>query len=93
MGIANVKLDITADDGSYIDLSTDTSDGQDSGQAYQQAIANLSQYVVVGQNVAPNTEGTLTMMKDANGNEYDNLVDTQSIESVGLTVHKLDSAS
>ncbi len=93
VGIGNVKLDITADDGSYIDLSTDTSDGQDSGQAYQQAIANLSQYVVVGQNVAPNTEGTLTMVKDADGNEYDNLVDTQSIESVGLTVHKLDSAS
>ncbi len=93
VGISNVKLDITADDGSYIDLSTDTGDGQDSDQAYQQAIANLSQYVVVGQNVAPNTEGTLTMMKDADGNEYDNLVDTQSIESVGLTVHKLDSAS
>lgn len=51
----------------------------------------MSQYIVVGQNVAPNTEGTLTMLKDSDGNEYDSLVDTQSIESVGLTVHKLES--
>lgn len=49
----------------------------------------LSQYVVTAQSVAPNTQVTATYLTDSNGNEYSNLIDTQSVESIALTVTKI----
>lgn len=70
-GAACIKLVIIADDGSYIDPEdTDT----------------LKNYVVTSQNVAPNTELKLTLETDGNGEEYDNLVETQTIEEIELNV-------
>lgn len=70
----NVKLNLIADDGSFIDPEDKES---------------LSQYVVTGQDVAPNTEMLLTYSVDQDGNEYDNLIENQSIESIALTVSKI----
>ena len=70
-GAACIKLVIIADDGSYIDPEdTDT----------------LKNYVVTSQNVAPNTELKLTLETDGDGEEYDNLVETQTIEEIELNV-------
>lgn len=71
-----IKLVIVADDGSYVDPE-DT-----------EAIKN---YVVTGQSIAPNTELKLTFDKDSDGVEYDNLVESQNIEEIELTVKRLTS--
>lgn len=73
-GQGYVKFDITADDGSYVDVEDNES---------------LSQYVVTDQSVAPNTEITMSFATDEEGEEYENLVNSQSIESIGLTVTKV----
>lgn len=73
-GQGYIRFDITTDDGSYIDVADPEA---------------LKQYVVTGQSVEPNTEITMTFMTDENGEEYDNLVDTQSIESINLTVTRI----
>lgn len=70
-GDAVVKLVIVSDDGSYIDPE-DT-----------EALKN---YVVTAQNISPNTELNLVYVTDSNGDEYDNLVSSQNIEEVELTV-------
>lgn len=70
-GDATIELALVAEDGSFVDVSDETI---------------LEQYVVTSQNVAPNTEMKLTYATDSNGNEYSNLVDSQSFESVTLTV-------
>ena len=62
-------------DGTYIDIEDDSI---------------LSQYVVVGQNIAPNTEMKLTYKKDSKGKEYSNLIDFQTVDSIDLLVTKLD---
>lgn len=49
----------------------------------------LRNYVVVSQNIAPNTELKLTFEKDSDGVEYGSLVDTQNIEEIELYVTKL----
>ena len=75
-GQGYVKFDIVPDDGSYIDPE-DT--------------AALSQYVVTSQSVEPNTAIQMTFMTDSEGKEYDNLVQTQSLESITLAVSKVPS--
>ena len=75
-GNAYVHLAVYADDGSYVDIH-DNSD--------------LKNYVVVAQNVAPNTELKMVYSVDSKGNEYDNLVDTQNIEEIELAVTKVNS--
>ena len=42
----------------------------------------LKQYVITGQDIAPNTELKLTFMTDSNGEEYSNLVGEQSYETI-----------
>ncbi len=49
----------------------------------------LRNYVVVSQNIAPNTELRLTFEKDSDGVEYGSLIDTQNIEEIELYVTKL----
>lgn len=72
---ARVELCIVATDGTYIDI-------EDADL--------LQQYVVVAQNIAPNTEINLVHLKDSNGNEYSNLIDFQSVELIDLLVTRLD---
>ena len=64
----------TSVDGTYID-ATD--------------LETLRQYVVVSQDVVPNTQITYTYTKYSNGRESD-LVDYQNITEINLTVRKLD---
>lgn len=73
-----IELVIVADDGSFIDPE-DT-----------EALKN---YVVTGQSIAPNTELKLTFDKDSDGVEYDNLVESQNIEEIELTVKRLSTDS
>lgn len=70
-GDATVLLNLVADDGSYIDVQDETI---------------LQQYMVTGQNVAPNSEMKLTYDVDSNGKEYSNLIDTQTYDAITLTV-------
>lgn len=75
-GAAIVKLIFVTEDGSYVDYETaDT----------------LKGYVVTGQNISPNSEMKLTFEKDSEGEEYDNLVDSQSYEEIVLSVAKVGS--
>ena len=70
-GNVNVLLNLVAEDGSYIDVQDETI---------------LQQYVVTGQNVAPNSEMKMTYGVDSDGNEYSSLVDTQTYDAITLTV-------
>lgn len=73
-----VKLVIVADDGSYVD---------------PEDAESLKSYVVTGQSIAPNTELKLIFDKDSDGVEYDNLVESQNIEEIELTVKRLTSST
>ncbi len=74
-GDASVKFIFVADDGAYLD---------------PQDYDLLKQYVVTRQDVLPNSQMKLTYMKDSKGNEYSNLVDTQTYQSITLYVHRLN---
>lgn len=75
-GAGFIQFDITAEDGSFVDVGDEEA---------------LKTYVVTAQGVAPNTPITMTFSTDSNGVEYSNLVDTQSIENITLTVAALDA--
>lgn len=70
-GNGYVQFDITAEDGSYVDVTDE---------------AALQGYVVTAQSVEPNTPITMTYSTDSSGKEYSNLVSAQSIENIALTV-------
>ena len=74
-GAGNVQLVFNADDGSYLD-ATDNK--------------QMCQYVVTAQDVKPNTELKLVYSTDENGKEYDNLIESQSVSTIYLTVQKLE---
>ena len=46
----------------------------------------LKNYVVTSQSIDPNSELKMTYSVDSEGNEYDNLIDTQNIEEIELYV-------
>ena len=73
-GPTYIKIDIVSEDGAYVDPSDSSS---------------LESYVVVSQNVAPNSELKLVYSTDSNGEEYSNVVSSKSIDSVALTVKKI----
>lgn len=73
-GRGDVKIIFTSVDGTYID-ATD--------------LETLRQYVVVSQDVVPNTQIKYTYTKYSSGSESD-LVDYQNITEINLTVQKLD---
>ena len=77
-GSAYIHLVVCADDGSFVDIHDDSA---------------LKNYVVTGQSVAPNTELKMTYSLDSDGNEYDNLIDTQNIEEIELYVTHMNSYS
>ena len=70
-GPGYAKCVIIPEDGSYIDPEDKET---------------LKKYVVTSQNIAPNTELNLTLQKDSDGNEYDNLVEYQNIAEIELNV-------
>ena len=75
-GSAYVHLAVYAEDGSYVDI---------------QDPDTLKNYVVTRQSIAPNNELKMVYSKDSNGNEYDNLIDTQNIEEIELYVVLVNS--
>lgn len=72
---ARIELCIVTEDGTYIDI-------EDSDL--------LQQYVIIGQNIAPNTEVKIVYQKDSKGKENDNLVDFCSIGVIDLHVRRID---
>lgn len=74
-GQGYIRFDITADDGSYVDVEDE---------------ASLRGYVVTGQSVEPNSPIAFEYMIDSTtGEEYSNLVQSQSVESINLTVTRI----
>lgn len=69
-----IKFDIVSEDGTYVDPADSSA---------------LASYVVISQNVAPNSELKLIYSTDSNGEEYSNLVSSKSIDSIALTVKKI----
>ncbi len=76
-GESHVKIVFLSSDGTYVDIDD------------KKALQN---YVVATQNTPPNTPVLLTFMTDSDGNEYDNLVQSQSIDEIVLGVKKVDSS-
>ena len=74
-GQANIKINFVADDGAYLDPEN---------------VDLLKQYVVTAQDISPNSEMKLIYRKDSKGQEYSNLIDNQTYQSITLYVHKLD---
>ena len=70
-GAGRLKINYVTPQGTYIDLENKD---------------DLKNYVVVAQNIAPNTEIKYEFQKDSHGNEYNNLVGFQSIEEIDLAV-------
>lgn len=73
-GPGHVQLVLVANDGSYVDIEDEE---------------QIKSYVVVRQDVAPNTPLRFTMRKDSKGHEYDNLVDTQTVRKITLYLEKV----
>ncbi|MGN0636656.1 MAG: DUF6591 domain-containing protein [Acutalibacteraceae bacterium] len=76
-GEGQMELVFVSTDGHYVDVGNEDA---------------LKEYVVIKQNLAPNTELKLTFDKDSDGNEYDSLVASQSFEEIVLYVKKVGSA-
>lgn len=76
-GEALLKLIFVSSDGNFVDITSDES---------------LKEWVVIGQDIEPNTELKLVFQKDSNGEEYSNLIDSQTYEEIVLTVKKVGSS-
>ena len=74
-GAAVVKLVFVSKDGSYVNFKEDDI---------------LKEYVVTGQNISPNSEMKLVFEKNDNGEEYNNLVASQTYEEIVLSVRKIE---
>lgn len=72
-GKSNVKMIVNANDGSYIEMNEEM----------------LPKYMVVKQSPEPNTEMKLEYTKKSDGEEYDNLIDWQSLEEIELFVEEI----
>ena len=72
-----VTFSLIPDDGAAIDLDDANS---------------IARYKVTGQDVAPNSAITFEFLKDSDGNEYSNLVDHQSIQTISLYLTPVDAA-
>lgn len=74
-GAGRLKIVLVTKDGTYVDI-----DNEDM----------LKEYVVIGQNLSPNTELKYTFETDSEGEEYDNLIANQNYETIDLLVARLD---
>lgn len=77
-GAGYIRFVITSDDGTFID---------------PQDTELLKNYVIIGQDIAPNTELNFTFETDSNGKEYETLVSSQSIEEIELMVMRIQNDS
>ena len=77
-GAGYIKFVIVSDDGAFIDPE-DTE--------------LLKSYVITGQSIAPNTELKFVFATDSEGIEYENLVSSQNIEEIELTVKPIDKGN
>ena len=75
-GAGYIRFVITSDDGTFID---------------PQDTELLKNYVITGQSVAPNTDLNYFFSTDSEGNEYENLVESQNVEEIELTVKPVGS--
>lgn len=71
-----VKFVIVTDDGSFVDVSDEEA---------------LEKYIVIDQNIEPNTEFKLEYSQDETGVEYSNLVSSQNINEIELYVSSIDN--
>lgn len=71
-----VKFVIVTDDGSFVDVSDEEA---------------LKKYIVIDQNIEPNTEFKLEYSQDETGVEYSNLVSSQNINEIELYVSSIDN--
>ena len=76
-GDGELRITFKCDDGSYVD--TNNKD-------------KLKRYLVVEQNVAPNTELKIEYETDSDGEEYSSLIQNQNYEVITLNVIKLDDS-
>ncbi len=74
-GAGYLEFTFVTEDGMYLDIEDEK---------------QLQQYIVTGQNIAPNTEMKLVFEKDSNGKEYSRLIEFQSVSLIDLTVRRLD---
>lgn len=74
-GAGYLEFIFVTEDGMYIDIEDESL---------------LQQYIVTGQNLAPNTEMKYIFRTDSKGNEYSNLIDFQSQRLIDLTVRRID---
>lgn len=74
-GAGYLQLVLVTKDGTYVDINNEDM---------------LKKYVVIGQNLSPNTELKYTFMTDSEGKEYDNLVSDQNYDSIDLLIARLD---
>ena len=73
-GSGVLKLNLAADDGSYVDFTDESV---------------LKQYVITGQSIEPNTEIKFEYETDGDGVEYSNLVRSQTYDSITLSVRSI----
>ncbi len=73
-GRTEVRLSFASEDGTYIDPNN---------------LEILRQYIVVDQDVAPNTVLNVQFQTNSKGEEYDNLIQSQNYEVITLTVRRL----
>lgn len=76
-GAGYLELIFVNRDGSYIDISNED---------------ELKKYMVIAQNIKPNTEMKYVFQKDGAGEEYDNLIDSQTIEQIVLAVKEVGTS-
>lgn len=76
-GPAKMRLVFTSENGSYIDSKD---------------IDTLKKYIIIGQDIEPNTELTLEYERDSYGREYDSLIRSQNHEEINLIVRSLDDS-
>ena len=73
-GVGDLRLSFNSEDGTYIDVAD---------------VNELQKYIVIAQDIAPNTELEFEYEIDSYGNEYDNLLRNQNYEVINLTVRRL----
>lgn len=76
-GDGYLKLVLVNEKGTYIDINNED---------------DLKKYVVVNQNILPNTEMKYVFPKDEEGNEEDTFPENQSYEEIVLAVKEVDSS-
>lgn len=70
-GVANLRISFTSTDGSFVDINDNK---------------KLKAYVVIDQDIEPNTELEIRYDTDSSGKEYDSFIQYQNYEEINLTV-------